>query len=200
MPVSRLVLTTRLMGALLAFPVAAAQADCPCRSAATALAVSQVFDPSQVQLGPAYGLPPHPDAGLPPAPMPREQAPPPPPLEAPSNAVPTAEPGTNRFGMRPPPGTLGETYQRRTTLIPDEKHPRIGMVDVHLPEDVDVTARGMKSKWTGRVWQLESESPLLPGTPHIYAIKAEKTLPNGQRQVDVRWVRLIMGRVVDLEF
>ena len=28
--------------------------------------------------------------------------------------------GANRFGMTPPPGTLGKTYQRRTTLLPDE--------------------------------------------------------------------------------
>jgi hypothetical protein len=108
-------------------------------------------------------------------------------------------PGTNRFGMAPPPGTLGKTYQRRTTLLPDEKHPRVGIVNVHVGEDVDVTARGLKSKWNGEYWQLESEAPLIPGIPHIYAIKTERKYPNGQTQVDVRWVRLIMGRVVDLE-
>jgi hypothetical protein len=104
--------------------------------------------------------------------------------------------GVDRFGFAPPPGTLGQTYKRRTRVIEDTKHPRVGVVEVALPEGVDVTATGLKSKWTGKVWRLESE-PLLPGIPHIYEIKAswgEGTEPQ------VRTVRLIMGRIVDLEF
>ncbi len=107
----------------------------------------------------------------------------------------------NRHAVAPPPGTLGRTYQRRSTLMPDDKHPRMAAVDVYLPENVDVSARGLKSTWTGEVWRLESTEPLLPGVPHIYAIKAEKRGPDGKvTETDVRWVRLILGRIVDLEF
>jgi hypothetical protein len=70
------------------------------------------------------------------------------------------------------------------------------MVDVYLPEEVDVTSKGLKPKWTGKVWRLESDS-LIPGVPHIYEIKAswgEGTKPQ------YRTVRLIMGRIVDLEW
>lgn len=110
-------------------------------------------------------------------------------------------PGANRFDVVPPPGTLSQTYRRRSSLIPDDKHPRVAAVEVYLPEDVDVSARGLKSSWTGKVWRLESKEPLLPGLPHIYAIKAEKRNAEGEViSTDVRWVRLIMGRVVDLEF
>lgn len=102
----------------------------------------------------------------------------------------------DRFGFAPPPGTLGQTYKRRSRPIEDNKHPRIGAVEVHLPEGVDVTAAGLKTKWTGTVWRLESDS-LIPGIPHIYEVKAswgEGTQPQ------VRTIRLIMGRVVDLDF
>jgi|GEM_PF-2049814 len=109
---------------------------------------------------------------------------------------PPAHVGTDRFGFAPPPGTLGQTYKRRSRLIEDSKHPRVGVVEVHLPEDVDVSAQGLKIKWTGKVWRLESD-PLLPGIPHIYEVKA--SWGEGS-QPQVRTVRLIMGRIVDLEF
>ena len=103
---------------------------------------------------------------------------------------------TDRFGYAPPPGTLGQTYKRRSRPIEDTKHPRIGAVEINLPEEVDVTAKGLKPKWTGKLWRLESDS-LIPGVPHIYEVKAswgEGTQPQ------VRTIRLIMGRIVDLEF
>jgi hypothetical protein len=110
--------------------------------------------------------------------------------------------GVNRFAVSPPPGTLGQTYHRRSSLVPDDKHPRLGMVEVNLPEDVDVSARGMKAKWTGKVWRLETQEPLIPWVSHVYAIKAERRDKKTDEVVstDVRWVRLIMGRVVYLEF
>lgn len=114
---------------------------------------------------------------------------------------PGANMGVDRFGMSPPPGTLGQTYKQRSRLIEDDKHPRFAAVDVFLPEEVDVTGRGMKSKWTGKVWRLEVKDPLLPGVPHIYAIKAERKSKDGEvLSTDVRWVRLIPGRIVDLSF
>lgn len=103
-------------------------------------------------------------------------------------------------GSGPPPGTIGQTYQRRTRVVGDNKHPRTGIVEINVPYEVDVTAQGMKAKWTGKVWRLETETPLLPGVPHIYAIKATRTGPDGTRVSDVRWVRLIMGRIVELSF
>jgi hypothetical protein len=102
------------------------------------------------------------------------------------------------YGMSPPPGTLGQTYKRRTRLIDDEKHPRVGMIEVHLSDNYEVTCKGMKVKWTGKVWRLESD-PLLPGIPHIVQVKSEWG-PEGAKQQQVRSVRLIMGRIVDLEF
>lgn len=107
-------------------------------------------------------------------------------------------PTTDRFGVAPPPGTLGRTYQRRSQLIDEKKHPRVGIVEVHLSENYDVSAKGLKSKWTGQVWQLESD-PLLPGIPHIFDVKAEWG-PEGNKKREVRTVRLIMGRIVDLDF
>lgn len=117
--------------------------------------------------------------------------------DIPFDPVPTpSHVGTDRFGFAPPPGTLGQTYKRRSRLIEDNKHPRVGAVEVHLPEEVDVSAQGLKTKWTGKVWRLESD-PLLPGVPHIYEIKA--SWGEGS-QPQIRTVRLIMGRIVDLEF
>lgn len=176
------------------------------------------------------GLPPAPPPGLP-APMnmtptPRQSVPPQPtpvvdgdaaPLPLGQTLTPTPVVGdyapvpvnagnqdrsvTNRFGVTPPPGTLGRTYQQRSRIFDDEKHPRMAAVDVYLPEDVDLSARGMKSVWTGKLWRLEAKDPLLPGVPHIYAIKAEKKSKTGEvLSTDVRWIRLIPGRVVDLHF
>jgi hypothetical protein len=70
---------------------------------------------------------------------------------------------------------------------------------VYLPEDADISARGLTVNWTGEAWRLETAQPLLPGMPHIYAIRAEWDAPEG-RVYETRWIRLIMGRVVDLEF
>jgi hypothetical protein len=105
---------------------------------------------------------------------------------------------TDRFGFTPPPGTLGHTYHRRSRVLEDKVHPRVGIVEVHLSENYDVSDKGLKSKWTGKHWELVSD-PLLPGVPHIFEIKAEWG-PEKDRKKEVRTVRLIMGRAVDLEF
>lgn len=105
---------------------------------------------------------------------------------------------TDRHGFAPPPGTLGQTYHRRSRLIDDDKHPRMAGVDVHLSENYDVSAKGLKSKWTGKVWHLSTDT-LLPGIPHIYEVVAEWG-PEETKQRETRSVRLIMNRVVDLEF
>lgn len=105
---------------------------------------------------------------------------------------------TDRFGVAPPLGTLGHTYHRRSRVLDDKFHPRVGMVEVHLSENYDVTSKGMKAKWTGKHWELTSD-PLLPGIHHIVEVKAEWG-PENARRKEVRVVRLIMGRAVDLEF
>lgn len=99
----------------------------------------------------------------------------------------------------PPPGTLGITYQQYSALIPDDKHPRVGMVNVYLPDTVKVSARGMNSTWTGESWRLETIGALVPHLPHIYPIEAI-FVRDGCEVKEVRWVRLIMGRVVDLHW
>lgn len=157
--------------------------------------VAQTLPPAPPPSPNANSGPPVPDARWEITPLPQT-------IVAPHISAPNSPgvPSGNRFGVAPPPGTLGRTYQRPSRLVDEDQHPRFAAVEVHLPEEVDVSARGLKSKWTGKVWRLEAETPLLPGIPHVYAIKAERRLSNGEKQVEYRWVRLIMGRIVDLEF
>lgn len=118
----------------------------------------------------------------------------------PLNAPATMVAPSNLDGLAPPPGTLGTTYKRRTRLVPDDKHPRIAIVDVwNVPESADITARGMKPRWYKNHWRLETETPLVPGIPHIYGIMVTENV-NGETVTDVKWIRLIMGRIVDLDF
>lgn len=117
-------------------------------------------------------------------------------------AVPTPAPLplTVHRAVSPPPGTLGVTYLQKSRQIPDEKHPRIGMVEIFgLPAGVKVKVPHMEGfrKPDGNSWVFESEKPLLPGVPHIYRIKAEMPALGTE---DVRTVRLIPGRVVHVRF
>ena len=119
-------------------------------------------------------------------------------VSSPSRGTDVSE-GRNREELSSPPGTLGQTYRRWSALVPDDVHPRTGVVLVDLPEAADVSARGLTVTWTGDAWRLETAQALLPGMPHVYAIRAAWDAPEG-RMYETRWVRLIMGRVVDLEF
>jgi hypothetical protein len=168
------------------------------RQAAAIRAISQVDDdlppaplpePPESAPKPPSALPPP----IPPAPSAPQESHLPPVLPKPTLTE------MNRWGIMPPPGTLGRTYKIRSALIPDEDHPRKGVVVVRLPEEADISGRGLKVKWTGEEWRLETAQPLVPGVPHIYAIRAKWDTPEG-RVEQTRWVRLIMGRVVDLEF
>lgn len=120
-----------------------------------------------------------------------------PPYAAPQTLA--AAPGVDRFGMSPPPGNLGRTYKVRTRPVDKDLHPRMGVLEVSLPESADVTADGLKPSWTGEKWVLKTEEPMLPGLPQIYAVKA-KFDRDGQTVTEYRWVRLILGRVVELSF
>jgi hypothetical protein len=107
----------------------------------------------------------------------------------------------------PPPGTLGLTYQRQSWLIPANKHPRIGMLDVRAPAGAtsvrvfttyqfreEDEIEGFQDLEDPCVWHFETK-PLLPGIPHVYRVESQGPTVN-----DWRMVRLIRGRRVTLEF
>lgn len=108
----------------------------------------------------------------------------------------------------PPPGTLGQTYDRPSRSIPADKHPRIGMIDVRVLGAQHVVVRDLKEFRTEEqlegfrdvqnphLWHFESK-PLYPGLPHIYRVEAMMIGPEGPR-MEIRYVRLIMGRLVNL--
>lgn len=131
--------------------------------------------------------------------------------------------------MGPPPGTLGRTYRRLTRPIPDDLHPRAGLLEIRIPEDVlnrelsvpdstmSATARGMEG-YLGDdgLWHLEAKE-LLPGIPHVYDIafrvirvEVQSERKYGRmvhrhveipiRHLGYRTVRLIPGRIVELTY
>ena len=105
-----------------------------------------------------------------------------------------------------PPGTLGQTYLRPSHAIPAKKPPREGMLDVHVAGADNVVVvevnefrlenniEGFRDLEDSNVWHFESKS-LMPGQPHIYRVIAVF----GQSAQE-RYVRLIKGRIVDLQF
>lgn len=109
--------------------------------------------------------------------------------------------------MASPPGTLGRTYYRATRMVPAYKHPRVGILDVHVANAATVQVYhtspfreedlldGFQDYRNENLWRFESK-PLIPGIPQIYRVEAVDSI--GQRKV--RYVRLIAGRVVDLDF
>lgn len=96
---------------------------------------------------------------------------------------------------KPPPGTLGKTYMRPARLVPWDKHPRTGMLDVEILDNLkqglahDVKIRVLAEDMYGNykplegfrgedgVWHLESDHPLLPTVPHIYNVRIELYRP-----------------------
>lgn len=150
-----------------------------------------------VAYGPAYGVPHGPAHHLPPMAYGGGH-------EGGDPGVPSPAPLplTVHKAVSPPPGTLGVTYRQSSRLIPDDKHPRIGMVEIFgIPVEAKVTIPHMEGfrKKDSQTWMFESEKPLLPGTPHIYPVTS-KVMVNGHWTEDVRTIRLIPGRIVYLEF
>ena len=106
----------------------------------------------------------------------------------------------------PPPGTLGQTYQRAMRPIPVDKHPRISIIDVRAPGATAIKVYGTnefrtKDGFTGfqdrkdaSVWRFESE-PLTPGVSHIYRVVAKYG-----ESTQERYLRLVPGRIVTLDF
>lgn len=130
----------------------------------------------------------------------------------------------------PPPGTLGWTYRRPTRLIPEDEHPRVGMLEVCIPpevtaahivhpnEQLKVTVRGLDEGYLGDdgLWHFKAEE-LIPGVPHIYDVKFElvridrfietrygrpvqRERETKLRTLGYRTVRLIPGRIVELTY
>ena len=106
----------------------------------------------------------------------------------------------------PPPGTLGQTYQRAMRPIPVDKHPRISILAIQAPGATSIkvygtnefrskdTIPGFQDRRNAAVWRFESE-PLVPGVSNIYRVEAKYG-----DSVQERYVRLVPGRVVTLEF
>lgn len=121
--------------------------------------------------------------------------------------IPPARPAWIRLApVGPPPGTLTMTYRRPSRLIPEDKHPRAGMLDIgNVPAGAEVTVKNMKG-YRGKdcAWHFESERPLLPGIPHIYRVHVRTCRVGAEQKKvsfdDVRTVRLIPGRIVDLRY
>jgi len=112
---------------------------------------------------------------------------------------------------QPPPGTIGQTYQIKSRPVPVKMHPRAAIVDVRIPNARNVRVHdmniyrtqdfleGFQDDQEPSVWHFTSE-PLIPGIPHLYRIEARITDEHGEEKVDERYVRLIMGRVIEVTF
>ena len=100
-----------------------------------------------------------------------------------------------------PPGTLGETYTRVSYPVPLDKHPRTGMLAVKdngkVPYMTVAVMGGLKMK--NGIWLFESTRPLDPGVCQIVRVEARET-PQDISPYATRFVRLIPGRIVFLEF
>ncbi len=108
----------------------------------------------------------------------------------------------------PPPGTIGRTYSLPSRPVPANKHPRIGMIDVCTDAAVHVivrwtndfrseeTLKGSRDECNPSLWHFESK-PLLPGLTQIYRVEVYRG-EAGSAPVEVRYVRLVRGRIVYL--
>lgn len=100
----------------------------------------------------------------------------------------------------PPPGTVGTTYRRATRPVPVDKHPRLGMLTVSAQNATAMAVEGMKGfKDEDGYWHFETKEPLIPGIPHIYHVKARMGEGDGA-PIEFRTVRLIPGRIIDLDW
>lgn len=108
--------------------------------------------------------------------------------------------------VAPPPGTLGQTYLRPTRPVPVDKHPRVSIIDITANGATQIKVygtneyrtkdgiTGFQDRRNASLWRFESE-PLVPGVPHIYRVDAYFG-----ESVQHRYVRLVPGRIVTLEF
>ena len=133
--------------------------------------------------------------------------------DVPSTGVPGVGPGyssATATTWQPPPGSLGRTYQVKSRPIPVEMHPRAAILDVHVKNsksvrvhDMNVSRtedylKGFQDHQDRSMWHFTAD-PLIPGIPHIYRVEAHFDGLDGKDRIEERYVRLIMGRVVEIE-
>ncbi|MDA1231223.1 MAG: hypothetical protein O2856_10655 [Planctomycetota bacterium] len=100
-----------------------------------------------------------------------------------------------------PKGTLGQTYTRVSHPVPLDKHPRTGMLAVKDDGSIQYLTVGVMGgiKMKNGIWLFESTRPLDPGACQIVRVEARET-PQDVEPYATRFVRLIPGRIVYLEF
>lgn len=103
--------------------------------------------------------------------------------------------------IAPPPGTLGQTYQRLSHPIPEDEHPRTAMLAVNDGGNREyLSIRGMGGfRMKNGIWLFETNSPLVHGVENIVRVEARRT-PEDVAPFESRFVRLIPGRIVYLDF
>ncbi|MBC7966613.1 MAG: hypothetical protein H7Z17_11910 [Fuerstia sp.] len=108
--------------------------------------------------------------------------------------------GGGELGIMPS-GTLGQTYTRVSHPVPLDKHPRTGMLAVKDHGTVPILSVGVMGgiKMKNGIWLFESTRPLDPGACQIVRVEARQT-PQDIEPYATRFVRLIPGRIVYLEF
>lgn len=100
-----------------------------------------------------------------------------------------------------PKGTVGQTYVRKSHPVPDDEHPRTAMLAIRDNN----TVKSMKVQTMGGIrmksgiWLFESIRPLDPGACQIVRVEARNN-PAEVEPYDTRFVRLIPGRIVYLDF
>ena len=108
--------------------------------------------------------------------------------------------GVGELGIAPK-GTIGQTYTRVSHPVPMDKHPRTGMLAVKDNGSVPYLSVGVMGgiKMKNGIWLFESTRPLDVGACQIVRVEARET-PQDIEPSATRFVRLIPGRIVYLEF
>lgn len=118
--------------------------------------------------------------------------------------------GPDRLTAAPPRGTIGRTYSLPSRDIPADKHPRTAMLDVIAPNAISVRlvnvyvhreeddVDGFEDGRLKGLWRFET-LPLIPGNPHIYKV-IFRFSDDPRAPEDVRYVRLIPGRIIELTY
>ena len=99
------------------------------------------------------------------------------------------------------PGTLGKSYTKTSHMIPESKHPRLGMLAVRDSGKVEyLSVQRMNGfRMESGVWVFETDRPLVSWTENIVRIEARRDADDTEPYA-VSFVRLIPGRLVYLDF
>ena len=99
------------------------------------------------------------------------------------------------------PGTVGQTYSRVSHPIPENEHPRTAMLAVRDKRAVRyLTVQRMGGfRMQNGIWLFETTLPLYPGQDNIVRVEARRERADVQ-PYEVKFVRLIPGRIVYLDF